>query len=151
MKIPNMKRFLSLCLAALLLIASFPVASMAETTETIIIHYHRSDGVYDDWDIWAWVTNGAGHAFTRENSFGMVAEFTISGVDSSVGFLVRRGGDSWAEKEFDDRFIDLRIGNEIWVISGQNAFFYEAPEGYAEVIEFDELEIIVYRDRYDGR
>ncbi|MCL1820218.1 MAG: type I pullulanase [Oscillospiraceae bacterium] len=152
-KILGMKRILSLCLAALLLLVYLPVTSAADE-KVITIHYQRSDGAYDEWNIWSWAdAEGSGYQFTEKDAFGMIATVTIDTEMTRIGFLLRRStsDNDWAEKEFGDRFVDLTLGSEIWVISGREEFLYEAPEGYADVVQFTNLEIIVHRDRYDGR
>ncbi|MCL2084316.1 MAG: type I pullulanase [Oscillospiraceae bacterium] len=144
-----MKRTISLCLAALLLVVCAPVVSRAADAE-IIIHYQRGDGDYEKWNIWSWAAgkDGAAYPFNGEDDFGKVASFTVSGVDTSVGFIVRT--DSWEKDVSEDRFIDLTLGSEIWVFTGESEFLYDPPEGYGVTMEFDALEINVHRHRYDG-
>ena len=116
----------------------------------IIIHYQREDGDYEKWNIWSWAAgkDGAAYPFNDEDDFGKIAAFTITDAETSVGFIVRT--DSWEKDVSEDRFIDLTIGNEIWVFSGQSEFFYDPPEGYGTTVEFGKLELQVHRHRYDN-
>jgi len=116
----------------------------------ITIHYQREDGDYEKWNIWSWAAGKEGKAFpfNDESDFGVTAVFTVPDAETSVGFIVRT--DAWEKDVSEDRFIDLTIGNEIWVYSGQAEFFYEAPAGYGTTTEYDELEITIHRHRYDN-
>ncbi|MDR0324775.1 MAG: type I pullulanase [Oscillospiraceae bacterium] len=144
-----MKRFVSLSLAILLMLAFAPAARQAGDVE-IIIHYQRADGDYEKWNIWSWAAgkDGAAYPFNGTDDFGMVAAFTIPNAETSVGFIVRT--DSWEKDVPADRYIDLTLGNEIWVYTGEPEFFYNPPEGYGDMVEYDELELIIHRHRYDG-
>ena len=150
MNLKKMKYILFLLIVPLLL---FPIHAREARAEskTIIIHYQRGDGDYGKWNIWAWPDgkDGAAYPFNDEDSYGMVAVIEVPNADERVGFIVRT--DAWDKDVADDRFIDLALGNEIWVTTGRPEFSYEPPEGYEyEVIEYDELEIIIHRHRYDG-
>jgi len=145
-----MKRLLSLMLIVIFVIIPVTPVSSQEADVEIIIHYQRDDGDYEKWNIWSWAAgkDGTAYPFNGEDDFGKIAIFTIADAETSVGFIVRT--DSWEKDVSEDRFIDLTIGNEIWVFSGQSEFFYEAPEGYGSTTEYDELEVIIYRHRYDN-
>jgi pullulanase len=98
----------------------------------IIIHFRRSDGKYDGWNIWSWADgrDGAAFQFTDEDDFGKIATFRVPEADTLVGFIVRT--DSW-DKDVDyDQFIDLEIGNEIWVVSERFGFTYDKDEAYSD-------------------
>jgi len=123
----SVKRIISLLLTILFvfLLAS-PVSSQPADVE-IIINYQREDGDYDKWNIWSWPEGKEGSAFPFNDmsDFGAVARFTVADAETSVGFIVRT--DNWDKDVDEDRFIDLTIGNEIWVFSEQYEFFYEPP------------------------
>lgn len=143
------RKILALFCVVLLIAAIVPVSVHAASTN-VIVHYHRDDGEYDKWDVWAWSPDGAAYPFTDTDKFGAVAEIAFPGVqDNRVGFIVRT--EAW-EKDFgDDRFIDLTKGSEIWIFSGQGEFFYDPPAGYEpEAREFENLVVDFNYYRYDG-
>lgn len=79
---------------------------------SISFHYHRNDDNYDDWDLWLWERNkgGAGFAFNGKDDWGAVATYPLSTWDdpvhSDLGFIVRKGGDSWSSKDTSaDRYV----------------------------------------------
>ena len=87
----------------------------------LILHYHRQDGEYDDWNIWAWIPDQEGTAYplTGKSKFGRYAVIPLHGESARIGFLIRRG--EWAEKDGDfDRFVDFGQDDtkEVWVVSG---------------------------------
>ena len=145
-----MKRIISLLLTIIFLLLTVTPAASQPVDVEITIHYQREDGDYDKWNIWSWAAGKEGKAFpfNDEDDFGVVAVFTVPDAETSVGFIVRT--DAWEKDVQEDRFIDLTIGNEIWVFSGQPEFFYEAPAGYGTTTEYDELEVIIHRHRFDN-
>jgi pullulanase len=153
-----MKKSTALLLVLIVLFSFIAPLSFAEGIE-ITIHYHREDGEYDNWDVWAWGGGQDGAvAFTETDAFGAIARFTVAEGTSSVGFIVRvpgwsnrETGPDWNNPGDGDRMIDLSKGSEIWVFSGQEAFLYDPPDGFGyEAREFETLEIILHRHRYDG-
>lgn len=100
----------------------------------LTVHYFRYDGDYEGWNLWVWPENGNGHPvdFTGEDSFGKVAQVTLSGLDSvkQLGMIVRKGtdGNDWADREFGDRFITKikEDGSvEIWLVQGEEGIYYD--------------------------
>ncbi|MBQ4163744.1 MAG: hypothetical protein IJD87_01560, partial [Turicibacter sp.] len=53
-----MKRLISLLLAIAIVVTSLLPNGRIYATDNakLTIHYQRTDGVYDDWNIWAWDT-----------------------------------------------------------------------------------------------
>lgn len=79
----------------------------AEGEVMLNLHYHRYDGIYDDWNIWFWPENGDGAAYTfnGQDDFGVVASYPFDAANR-LGFIVRLG--EWQQKDCDaDRYIDL--------------------------------------------
>jgi pullulanase len=94
----------------------------------LVVHYHRPDGNYAGWNLWAWPEGGDGASFAFEKSdlFGRYAIVPFPKLPTTGskrgGFIVRRG--NWEEKDFDqDRFVELVPGGvaEVWVVSGDDA------------------------------
>lgn len=109
-----MRRFLGAALAAVLILGS--LAGCAKPAQppkdakpaeepaagaTVTIHYHRYAGDYEPWDLWVWAEgkNGAGHKFTEKTDYGVKAVVTLPEAAERVGFIVRKGGDSWTAKD----------------------------------------------------
>ena len=110
-----MKKTISMLLAIVMLLGLFLVpgaftfsanAEEAAGPVALKFHYSRPDGAYEEWDLYSWgaLTNAA--PFVEENG-EMVATIYADANTSSVGFIVRQGGDSWAGKDPDgDRFVE---------------------------------------------
>jgi hypothetical protein len=98
----------------IMLMMAVPQGLTVAANTTVIIHYRRADGEYGNWNIWSWAagTDGRVYHWTGETEFGVYAEVTVPHVTSSVGFIVRT--DAWVKDVEPDRFIDIRLGNEIW-------------------------------------
>lgn len=103
-----------------------PPPKEAPSGTTLTVHYHRYQGDYESWDLWVWPfgTDGTGHKFTGEDDYGVTATITYTEKYDKLGFIVRKGGDSWTAKDIaKDRFVDVKNGRaEIWVVEGEEAF-----------------------------
>ena len=84
--------------------------------DSIMFHYWRNDGKYSNWDMWLWEVNnaGAGYSWNGKDDWGVVAAYPLSTWSDSLltnglGFIVRKGGDSWAEKDLSqsELFVDF--------------------------------------------
>ncbi|QVK17618.1 type I pullulanase [Mycoplasmatota bacterium] len=91
----------------------------------IIVHYHRFDNNYQNWDLWIWQNqptpkDGKEFEFTSEDEFGKVAEISISEIadydalnpSTKVGFIIREGSWDAGREPGGDRFIDLSNPDE---------------------------------------
>lgn len=102
-----------MALVMLFTAVAFPILNAesvkaAESDLTVKLHYLRSDGNYENWDVWAWPegADGAAYAFTEEGDKGKVATIEVKDATKKLGFLVRKT--DWSEKDWgQDRFIDL--------------------------------------------
>lgn len=107
------KRLISLLLIASMIISAFttiPADTIHAGGIKVIVHYHRFDGNYDGWNLWAWPESkdGLSYDFNDEDNFGAVAEFTVDNMEDvdNLGFIVRLN--DWEEKDIDsDRFVPL--------------------------------------------
>lgn len=134
----KMKRRVHAWFLALLMIVTTvlgvytPSEVKADDGTTVIIHYQRPDGDYENWDIWAWggSVDGA-QTFDYEDSFGKVCVIQASDVIEELGFIIRKG--EWEAKDFDgDQFITVTDGfAEVWIQSGQEGYSTTAPDGAA--------------------
>jgi len=88
----------------------------------VVLHYHRPDGQYDRWNLWAWDDQADGRAvpFTGNTPFGPYAVIPVQDPDAQrVGLIIRKG--NWEAKDHDaDRYIDLadQPVTEAWAVSG---------------------------------
>ena len=85
------------------------IFSISADDVMIMLHYHRPDGVYDGWDAYTWVegVSSGSNTFVPEEG-GVVAAIVVPEGVIRIGFIIRKGGDSWADKDIqDDRFIEI--------------------------------------------
>ena len=133
-----MKRRVRAMFLALLMVFStiFTVATPTEVkadgTKTVIIHYNREDGNYDNWDVWSWpkdTDDGVDTPFSYSDDFGKVCVIQKSGDFTELGFIVRKN--DWSEKDVgEDQFIKITGDvTEVWVNSGVPGYESVAPEG----------------------
>ncbi|MFC5908029.1 pullulanase-type alpha-1,6-glucosidase [Streptacidiphilus monticola] len=117
-----------------------------------VVHYHRADGDYTGWNLYAWgdIADGEGttwpdgHPFVGRDAFGAFAYVKLKTGASNVGFIVEKNG----TKDGDaDRSIDLSAGGEVWVDSG-DATTYTSNPGAKDTVP-DNTVILHYR-RADG-
>ena len=102
------KKMIALILAVLILLSLVAVPVMAAEEKLVIkLHYHREDGVYDDWCVWFWADGkeGADYFFADENG-EKVATYEVTPGDTRIGFIVKLP--DWAAKDVnEDQFIDV--------------------------------------------
>lgn len=110
----------------------------------LTIHY---DGDKDDWSLWMWPKDGQGkeYFFNSQDKNGKVAEVDIETDKDQIGFLVKDS--NWNKDIGEDRYIDLSIGREIWLKSGDPKIYYENP--YEEERFYDSLKANIHYRRYD--
>jgi pullulanase len=102
-----------------------PVAAAEDLV--LKLHYNRSDGAYDGWDVWLWADGqeGAGYAFEEEDG-DMVATMVVAPGVTSVGFIVRT--EDWTKDIDADQFIDISE-----MVSGTVHIYVESGvEGYTK-------------------
>lgn len=111
----------------------------AATTE-VIVHYHRFDGDYTDWNLWLWPFKpnneaGASYPFTARDDYGVVADAQVPGSNTQVGIIVRLG--DWKAKDVQqDRFVDTPSGKaEVWLIQGDPTIYTSLAAAQAAVAE----------------
>ena len=165
-----MKRLISLLLAIAIVVTSLLPNGRIYATDNakLTIHYQRTDGVYDDWNIWAWDTGTEDMEqidFTARDDFGYIAEIEVA-VGNESGFIIRKG--DWVAKNCDeDQRILVEQDTEIWVTEGQCGYLTEAPEGAGgEVVQLPtaananestvsdeeaEMQVFVHYFRYDDK
>jgi len=91
-----------------------PLDLPAASEPTIIFHYNRPDGAYENWNMWIWAQGyeGAGYQFTGDTTYGKYLRAPLSNWAGSevVGFIVRKSlpNEDWNSKDVgSDRFVNL--------------------------------------------
>ncbi len=77
-------------------------------TITLKIHYTRADGVYTDWNLWAWSAGMGGqqYNYVYQNGEYIATVPNIPGrTTTKLGFINRKG--DWKAQDFGDQWIDL--------------------------------------------
>ena len=108
-----MKKTISMILAIVMVLGLVMVpgvlsvsAEEAAGPVALKFHYSREDGAYDEWDLFSWGAITGAAPFVEEDG-EMVATIYANANTSSVGFIVRQGGDAWKAKDPDgDRFVE---------------------------------------------
>lgn len=165
-----MRRRICLLLAIAIMVTSIlPGGSVYATDDAkLTIHYQRTDGVYDDWNIWAWDTGTEDSDqidFVAKDDFGYIAEIEVAN-GQEAGFIIRKG--DWQAKNCDeDQRIKVEGDTEIWVTEDQCGYLTEAPAGAGgEVVRLEtagnanvsevsdeeaEVQVFVHYRRYDDK
>ncbi|AIO18870.1 Pullulanase precursor [Candidatus Izimaplasma bacterium HR1] len=112
----------------------------ASTANKLVIHYHRYDDNYSDWDMWLWPSgsDGSDYAFNGSDTFGATADITLSGTNldtaDSIGILIKDDSSGSWVKDFDsDRFIDMTNPNgsgevHVYFLQGEEFFSYVSED-----------------------
>ena len=165
-----MKRTISMLLAMVMVLSLLAVPGVlsigAKADEpgpvALKFHYSREDGAYDDWDLFSWGAITGAAPFEEENG-EMVATIYAAANTSSVGFIVRQGGDGWKAKDPDgDRMVEtiypdlsqVKSGTlHIYCTSGVADFTVEEGDdvvkGEPDAPEYD-ITVKVHYYREDG-
>lgn len=105
----------------------------ADTGSLLVVRYHRPDGDYEGWNVWAWEDDrdGSSHALTGRDAFGAYARINFPSHIDKVNFIVRLN--EWEKKDVD-RDRSATVGKngvvEIWLVS-------EDPNVYVDPKEID--------------
>lgn len=122
-----------------------PAFAALPETVNLTVHYNRTNGDYEGWNLWLWQnkdsgSDGAGNSVKfaePDDAFGKVAKYSLKGMTAydSVGIIVRLN--EWAKKDTagswpngGDRFIvdfDATGNAEIWLKQGDINIYKTAP------------------------
>ena len=165
----SMRRFISGLLATAIVVTSILPGATAYAADnaTLTIHYQRTDGVYEDWNIWAWDTGTEDSDqidFNAKDDYGYIADIEVA-PGQEAGFIIRKG--DWQEKNCDeDQRVQVDGDTEIWVSEGQCGYLTEAPAGSGgERVQLEtsaqatpavsdeeaEVQVFVHYRRYDDK
>lgn len=144
------KRILAFLAVLTLLLSCLPMGSQitAKAAEELILklHYHRTDGNYEGWDVWLWESgkDGAGFAFAEEDG-EMVATKVVTPGTTEIGFIVRTA--DWTKDISEDQFIDIAE-----MVSGTVHIYVESGvKGYTKEYGEDAVTgVKLSKARYDG-
>ncbi len=121
-------------------------ASALPDNVTLTVHYNRTAGDYETWNVYLWRNvdgNGdkevkaSGFDFTSEDEFGKIAVAQVDGMANfkDLGFIIRKG--AWVKKEGPacgptkngDRFATIGESGiaEIWIKQDDCTIYTEAP------------------------
>ena len=109
-----------------------PIARPAPAGRSLlVIHYHRPDGDYAGWNVWAWADGreGRAYAFTAASPFGRTALIELPADASQGNFIVRRN--DWEQKDVGhDRAVPFDADRvaEVWLVSGDPAVYGDVDE-----------------------
>ncbi len=100
-------------------------------TPALLLHYHRPEGDYTDWNAWTWAdgAQGQGVGIAQQTGFGGLIVIPVSEEASRQGFLLRRG--DWAGRDvMMDRFVELDDDGitEVWVVAGDPRIFTDPAD-----------------------
>lgn len=107
-------------------------------TQKLVVHYHRTDGVYDEAGLWAWNAGNPKRPHGREvfakgrDDFGAVFEIDIpvfsQGAASPRIGLIPRIRRSWDRKDGGDRVWTPDLGGEAWIVQGDDRLHATPPD-----------------------
>jgi len=101
--------------------------------EVITVHYHRPAEDYDGWTLWTW--DDRTEEDSREISasdtddYGLVFKVerkNYGGDGMQIGLLPKFG--NWDSKDAPDRIWFPYMGNEVWILAGNEELFTEVPD-----------------------
>lgn len=121
-------------------------ASLPGDEEGVAIHYHRADGMYDNWALWLWEApsgEGVQYAFNGEDDYGAYCVLPFSTwenvPEAQIGFIVK-AVDSWTKDIEADRFLDFtalkKEGNlyHAYLESGDENIYLSPDKEMLEII-----------------
>ena len=105
-----------------------PSAAAVGAKGVLVIHYHRPDAQYDDWNVWGWSEGHEGRAYALDgrDGFGAFARVLLNKPSDRVGFIIRKG--DWLERESEgDRFVELNTDGvaEVWLLAGEERVYMD--------------------------
>ena len=139
--------FVSLVMSLGFIAASAGSASALPDKVTLTVHYNRTAGDYEGWNVYLWrnvdgsgdkEVKADGFAFGNADDFGQVAVAEVDGMANfkDLGFIIRKG--AWVKKEGPacgptkngDRFATIADSgiSEIWIKQDDCTIYTEAPK-----------------------
>lgn len=110
-----------------------PTRAAAE--RTAVLHYRRTDGNYDGWGLHLWDGNadpvewGSPMLPTGTDAFGAYWRIPLVEGATGVNYIVHKGDEK--DLPADQRLDFATFGNEVWMLSGQQAYLRPSVKGAA--------------------
>ncbi|MDR2543601.1 MAG: type I pullulanase [Treponema sp.] len=113
------------------------IISCSNPEPSLIVHYHRYSGDYENWNVWIWPKDppGNGYAFPfdslKPSADGFVTARIFYPVNTDInefGIIIRQSvsGNNWAQKDTNnDRFTKDK---EIWIVQGDPVIYTAKPD-----------------------
>lgn len=102
---------------------------------TLTIHYQRTDGVYDDWNIWGWIKDQEGLSYSLEEAddYEKIFKVNLKDLNSADKLSIIMRKEVWESKDIDqDRFIDLTQATDgvlhVYLLEGDSNIYYNQTE-----------------------
>ena len=135
-KLTKVSAFVTAILMVLSLFSGFRTDAFAASATNVTFHYYRTDKDYSDWDVWSWGDgiDGSSSVFQKklDKNGCAVTNITVPAGKSSLSFIVRKGGDSWAGKDVDkDQSIDLGAAKK----GKLDVYVFSGIEGYSKTFK----------------
>jgi pullulanase len=99
----------------------------------VTVHYHRPQGDYEGWTLWTWddITDQDSREINAsgEDDYGLVFEVERKNYGSEglqIGLLPKFG--NWTSKDPPDRIWYPYMGDEVWILAGNDELFTELPD-----------------------
>jgi pullulanase len=119
---------LGVCLAAAVVLTA---AYAGASEETLIVHYKRAGGDYDDWTLWTWddktELDSKDLEAVGQDEDGLI--FHVAKADygdgTQIGLLPKFR--EWESKDAPDRVWTPDMGDEVWILAGNPRLISEKP------------------------
>ena len=116
------------------LFTSKPEEGMMASTDvaSITVHYHRARGDYDGWTLWTWddATDKDSNEImpSGTDDYGLIfkVDTGLFGAGTQIGLLPKYG--NWSDKDGPDRIWYPFLGDEVWILGGEEELFMEVPD-----------------------
>lgn len=123
------KQFFLPLILCLITINAFQHTAPIPDMDTLIIHYHRYDGQYNNWTLWSWAENSSKEFFpTDKDAFGLIFKIALDSFPSTdqLGLLPKYK--NWEAKDDPNRYWHPQLPGEIWLLEGDPTIYTSAPD-----------------------
>lgn len=129
--------FVLLFLSFAITICSFGCNKVKEQEEmtNLIIHYHRYDGKYENWNLWTWLDNVEREVEPADtDDYGLIYKLDLEKYPAKgkINFLPKYK--EWQGKDAPNRFWKRNQPREIWILSGDRKVYESPPDTSKKVL-----------------
>ncbi len=148
---------LRLPILALSLLAGVAVPTIAQVPSgDVRIHYHRPDGNYSGWGLYAWNASTTNYswcssqvAVSGTDSFGVYFDVPVNSTQGSpagqLGFIINNCSTGGSKDPGPNQYLQVTEYSQGWVISGNVTVFYTQPATGTNPIPAGDVRIHYYR------